>query len=675
MSTRKSILFAGCIVLASVTAHVTAKGPQTELSGFTPAAVKEIERLLNALDQLKSYSDAGETSMSMGMPRVGKGQVESLSFQHPNQLRVEGRDLLTISDSRNLYVVRKPLRRYVTEPVGDSWRSQIERLAGESFRFMEVPSMAELFIAPDRRAYIAQNLQDADVRGREIVDGENCVILEGKNPTSWGDQGVTARWYLRDRDGLLQRVVHTVTPAEREEGLLGKIAKSFTAEMEQTSTFDAKSIRVNEDIPVGAFQFEPKRSWKKVKKFYDRGVPGSESSSQIALSGRPLPSFDLPLATGGTVTNDSFAERVGVIWFVPEFMFQTDQEDPTGVSEWLTSFEQVVGSFPAEQLAAIIVASDPESPLTKLLVERGLGGRSALDADGLFRQQFADEAWSFGFVFIGKDGTVQGLYQPGCGDGPGEQLKVDIEQLLKGENLPGSAAMSDDEVEEMRYQRRAGYRSEGGDLEPVNEERMIRAWSAKTAQDRFGGGWSSDTGEPKNDGLWLRSERSLKRIDPRSGAVLEEIRLARRSATEWFSEQILVAQGTKGRMVVTMAQEPIKVEEGSSTTRYPGPSKLTAANDAGETVWELELGGGEPGYSSPPAGLTAADVDGRVGDEIVFVHQGGLWIIDETGQPLVCMPLDGYQSWVRVEDLDGDRQAEIYIRYSDRLDRLDYAPK
>ncbi|MFH1108260.1 MAG: hypothetical protein V1790_03550 [Planctomycetota bacterium] len=660
----------GLLSVRSSSAQTEGKG--TELPGFTPAAVKEIERLLDTLDKIRSYSDAGAVTEGRGSFGGQPEQIKPTVFEYPNRFKVEDSNELMVSDGRNLTVVRKSMRRYVTEPLRDSWRSQVEKFSG--FSWNQTPSVAKLILAADRRAYIGQQLQNADVRGREIIDGENCTVVEGVNPSQmFNEQTMTSRWYLRERDGLLRRVVNTVNlvpPQGVAEGVPGSLKALAMVDMDMTTTYDVKDIRVDAELPAETFLFQPKKSWKKVAKFYDRQHSGTEFDGQIALSGKPVPWFELPLAGGGSINSEAFSGKVGVLWLFPDMRRMAMGSDDFLDSSQMTQLDQVMTEFPQDQVVGFYVLSeDASSPVFQKIVQRGIGGPLILDPEGTLREQFVDESWGFGFVLLGKDGTVQGLYQPSCEGSPNEQLKADIEQLIKGDSLPGGVPMGEEEIKEMRYQRRISWGGGGGDFEPLNEERLVRAWSVRTRSDNSNPGGFPPNGDAIGDGLWVRTDRSLRRVNPQ-GQVIDEIRLAPRSPESWFPEQMLIARTGKGRAVLTLSQIPITFEVGNRTTSYPGEAMLVASNEQGEKMWDLPLGG--DGSRSAASNLAAADIDGKAGDEIVFVNMGGLWIVSELGEALVRMPVEGYSSWVRVQDLDADGRSEVYIRYHDRLERFDY---
>ena len=89
-------------------------------------------------------------------------------------------------------------------------------------------------------------------------------------------------------------------------------------------------------------------------------------------------------------------------------------------------------------------------------------------------------------------------------------------------------------------------------------------------------------------------------------------------------------------------------------------------------VWEIEV---EADKRLVPSQIALGNIDGRRGDELVFFHQGAIWVVDSRGEVIVRKPSPGRPRWLRVEDRDGDKRAEIYIRTNTKLFRFDYRPK
>jgi hypothetical protein len=118
----------------------------------------------------------------------------------------------------------------------------------------------------------------------------------------------------------------------------------------------------------------------------------------------------------------------------------------------------------------------------------------------------------------------------------------------------------------------------------------------------------------------------------------------------------------------------VAANESTEGTAFQPPKKatLTAYDREGNELWTKEL---EVQNYQMPASLVMADVDGRAGDEVLFLHDGAVWVLDARGEVIARKPVEGWPQWLRVEDLDRDGRAEIYLRTNAKFLRLDYRPR
>lgn len=644
-------------------------GQPAESPPAAPSAVaaRDIDRLVAALDSLHSYSDSGTIRQGDGTTLSGHSEMESFTFQRPNRFRIESSDQLIISDGRMLTTVRKRMRRYVIEPLPENWRSGLRVNRGPRSGF--TTPISQIFLAEDRKAFLADQLRGVTSRGREELEGDACIVLEGTDSSRMMDNGTTrTKWYLRERDGLLRRMETSHIYSPPQSAVDTDTDGSRTShEFRFTTVYDVKNVTTDGDHPAEAFAFQPKRGWKKVAKFYDRWPAEGEYAYQIAMSGKVLPPLNLVSPTGTQVSSETIAGKVAILVFLPG--------PPRGLPDAHTEFEEGIqqqaeqflrGIPEGEVTTLFILDADAASPLAQALAGGDGSPLVALDPDGKFRDLFFDNEWSPGIILVDKDLVVQGATHLGCGGDVSAGLKSDIAQLVAGQALPAAVPMGEEEIREMQNQQRMMFSGVDAEVDALNEDRLVRAWSIRTRSSfsfsSFGGHRSDPTGEA----LWIRDDRSLRRVSPR-GEVVEVLPLGTTSRWQTSASEIAIANLASGRATISLEDEPIVSQVGEVTHFGPGNAVLRARDEQGEILWELKLG-----QTRGSSNLMTADMDARAGDEVAFVQDGALCILDGLGQWLVRMPLDGQTSWIRIQDLDADRRAEVYIRYSNSLDRYDY---
>jgi peroxiredoxin Q/BCP len=120
--------------------------------------------------------------------------------------------------------------------------------------------------------------------------------------------------------------------------------------------------------------------------------------SHDLAEGAPVPSFDLPLDTGGRVSSESLRGRPFVLYFYPK-------DDTSGCTKEAVAFSQLYDAFRALGVEVIGVSRDSLASHTKFRAKHGLAVPLASDEDGQVCEAFGVwvEKSMYGKTYMGID--------------------------------------------------------------------------------------------------------------------------------------------------------------------------------------------------------------------------------------------------------------------------------
>ncbi len=626
--------------------------------GYSQSAERIVGKMLRAMSKLSTYSDDGVFTMETGGSFNAADQAAAFVYAKSKRFCIKTEQHEIHSDGKELTVYAKAMRRYTVSPLEKDIGKQVEKYFGGWGMSLGTGS---LVLSSNPRATFAKQFSNMDVVDDENIEGDACSVLEGVmkgSPMGMGETDIPATLFVRQRDFMIRRV---------ELDLAEVMKKQFDEDSGMQSPFkeyklvyDVRMMAVNERIDEDAFKFEAPSSAKEVDRFYSSWMQDGDTAMQFEWSGKEAPEFELQTTDGGWVSNDSVKGKVVVLDMPGRWMRGT----PPGMA----ALDEIRGDYADKDVAVVLVHHRGKADkLTEKMDEKGWKVTVALDPDGAMAGDFFDQQFGGGVVIIAKDGIVQGRYSPMMTEETATALRGDIDTLLAGETLSGGQVMSEAQIEEAADQKSSRF-SFGGTAEPLNEEHLHETWSIRT-----GGGsgfmFGFGSGAAPRGELWIRDQDVAKRIEA-DGQVTAEIELPNPSKDQFSQEQFV--GGRMGSRAGVVFMKTIPGEEQQMGWRPPKEAVIVAVDESGRELWKMEF---EVKNNQLPQHLTLADIDGRMGDEFVFAHQGAVWIVDERGEALVRKPILGMSKWILVEDRDHDRRAEIYVRSDRKLFRFDYRPR
>ncbi len=656
------IRWAACtLFLTSIASAVYASDDDVEFDGYSPVARLMVEKLLQSVGRVSTYSDHAVVKTVTAMP-MGRGeQPASFAYVRPRRFSLKTETYEIHGDGKELTTYAKRMRRYTVTPIEKDVAGQVGRHAESTGMPFGV---AGLFLSSQPRREFADRFHDLDLAGRDVIDQDRCYVLEGTTETSLmglSEAEVEVALWLRESDSLIRRVEFDLTDAmkKRFESLGGM----FRSSGEYKVVYDVRDLQVNEPVPERVIAFLPPTGSKKVERFYTSRARAGASASQFELSGKPAPDFELETPDGQTVTLDSLAGDVVILDFLS---FRRSRRGGGDIQRF-ERLDEIRREYADRNVAVVCVC--PQTSADRLadnLRDNGLDLTIALDPGRAVAAKYFEDTWASGLVLISSDGIVQGSYRGYLSEDSIGALRSDVDKLLVGQSLPIAKRMSDAQIAEAREQRAANA-SPASFSDPINEDDLEQVWAVSARGARSFAFRAGSSASSVRD-LWIRDGNVVRRISP-DGKVTAEIPIAHPS-TDALGRGVFVAGRLGTRWgVVYMASIPGERE-------YMGfrPAKgatLTASDESGRQLWQLEL---QVSDRQLPQHLTLADLDGRRGDELIFVHQGAIWVVDEGGDLLVRKPCPGSPQWLLVDDYDRDGRCEIYLRTQYKLKRFDYRP-
>ena len=628
-----------------------------EFTGWSRQAQSVIERFTETLARAKTYSDNAVMRMVTDSPFKMPDRPQAVSFATPNRVHLRTADQEVCCDGKELTVYYKNMQRYKVTPIEKDLAQQVSKaVGGERLGF----DAASLLLAKRPAAELAERIVDLELAGKEDIDNVPCVILTGQlKADGWGLAGRTLpiTFWLRASDGLLRRAEIDMLDLFKEQ--MEQAGTGMTVDFEEYKmVYDVREARVNESLPDGEFKLEPPKSAKKVDKIYSRQLLSGDTAQQFERSGEAAPDFELPDTNDRWVSLSSLRGRIVAIYFAQVW-------DLGGAAEHVRQLSTAQRELRDQGVQ--IVWIQPRADAQALVDEAPEAARDLtilLDADAAVGVEYFDRQYGWGLVLVDTDGVVQGCYPGPITDKVTKALASDVAKLRKGEKLASAKPMTSDEKQEAADQRASRF---GGtsSVEALNEEYVVETWSVLARQ---GNSWS---GPPQagftDEGLWVRDLRSVRCVGY-DGQVVAELPLPYVATGQYVQDAFAVGRLGRGWSVVYMSTiAGDEVQQGG--WRPPKAIALTASDEAGRELWSVEF---DITGNQAPQQLVMANVDGRGGDEVLFVLDGALWILDSRGEVLVRKPLSGWATAIFALDRDRDRKAEIYIRTNQKLFRYDY---
>ncbi len=678
MRVASACLLASFFVAAFCIAPVWAEDKEprekkAEFVGISRTAQPIVDKWLAVIEDAKSYSDEATVDMKTGMPFGGNEQKASFTYVKPDKFRITNQMMDVVSDGKELTVYRKNNKRYITETLHADKMTQIRK---HGISTMAQFSLAELMLASDPKAVAADRFRNLNTAGSEEIDGDKCVILEGNlvNAGASSDEhGQPLKMFIREKDWTLRRFELDISPRQSEEDQEKEEEENPFARFigrDMRAVYELKKAAVNQDVDKSKLAFKAPSGAKKVDKFYSASVNSGDTAQQFPLSGKPAPDFVLDSTDGKTVTLSDKKGSVVVLNMLANNpggrMGRRFRRMAMGAEPQLEKLDQLQRDFGSKGLTVFCVQpGDSADELLEDMKSKNQDLTVLLDTDRSVRADYVGEEWGSAIVLIGKDGIVQGRYPAAMTEENAQSIRNDVEKLLKGETLAGGKPMTDEQIDEVEAQQNFYFADSD---EALNEDRLAESWSVRTQSSggmffgRSGGGSSMKSG------LWVQTRDSMQEIDP-AGKIVAEIPIPRPVSGDNIQEEFAVGRMGNRRVVVHMSSIQGEERGGMFGWRPPKGAMITAGDESGNELWSIEL---EAKSQQVPQNLTLADVDGKGGDELLFTHNGSLWILNERGETIVRKEVPGWVSWLRVEDMDRNEKAEIYIRSQNKLLRFDY---
>ncbi len=657
-----------CLVMVFLlTALVRAddKREKPEFRGFSPAAESLVNKMVERLGECKSYSDEAVIRYETSASYMAMNEMKlSVVYARDKRLKFESMQYDVYADGENVTVYDRNIRRYVVKPIEKAFAKQVRSYISSMMPGM---SPAEMLVAEVPAAGIARSIQNLDLAGYEEIDGVRCGRLDGTLDQAMFSFGgsppkdVPISLWIDMVHHLLRRI-EIDQSTDEDDG--DDNSSGWKPPTDLKVVLDVKNAHLNDRIDPETFKFDPPSSAKKVDRFYTMNMMGASSGAvQFELSGKKVPEFDLTTHEGARLTDRELLGKVSMLIFVPNYPGVSDMIIPQlkKRAEELADVEvSMYVVWPSEDVSSI------EEKLSELPGDVSM----LIDPDSDLTNEFPGEFWSKGVILIGKDGVIQGKYPTWLNDQSVDALKDDLGKLAKGESLDSATEMTEEQEQEARLQRSSRYYGEVA--EELNAEAIVESWSVTL--DSSGMSFSMSTGGSVADdrGFWVRTNKGVSLVGY-DGRVGDEIALdVERNRQQFGGWERFVVGNVRGRTGVVLMTSIPGDEEASPGWRPPKGAEFIGFDDSGKRLWEFEV---DANNQQVPQHIAFGDLDGRGSDELVFHHQGALWIVDERGEVVAKRVCGGaWLSWMVVDDRDGNGRAEVYLGTNTGVSRYEFRP-
>jgi hypothetical protein len=648
------------ILAAGIAAPAAAQsGDELNLEGISPDAKAILARMSRSLRRISTYADQGITRMESDSPILSQQPEQPASFEYwkPNRFIARTVMMELACDGRQLTVAMPQLQRYKRIPAEENLAEQLEPY-WESNGFPITMARLVLSRRPDQ--LFAEWISQLELTGSERIDGKPCAVLQGLTsfPIVPGADESPITFWIQEDNAILRRVELDVTAA-LAESITGNSSGPPAVPERVSYIYDCRNQRINERLAAQELQYQPPENARETDAFYSPWVHTVEGASRLVLSGKPLPKASLRSLDGEVLDYAAWQGQVLVICLIPTHYGE--------MQATLAPLERVASQFDGKPVKTVIVVDETASPPSKARLRELNPAISVMtDANGEFAEQF-DSVHSMSTVLVDAGGVVQGRYTGELSPRLVELLLADVDTLLEGDSLPSARPMSDAEIAEARAQHGSLFRASPHQAPPLNSEWLVQRWSVKADPPS---GYDCQASAQRTDrSFWVRRRNSLQHVDA-NGEITEELKLPKLPAKP-FSHETWLVGNVAGRRGVIHAQSMPSPAADSRDNR-PGRLNITAFDDQGGEVWRLALDTGAPGDGG--LSLCLAELDGQPGDELLFLSDQTLYIVDALGRVTVRWNSNQPIAWAIGEDRDADDRAEIYLRLYDKLLRLDYRP-
>ncbi|MCH7996070.1 MAG: redoxin domain-containing protein [Planctomycetes bacterium] len=431
------------IVMIAAPASIMAEDKTVEFDDYSRAAERAVDQLLLSIARLKTYRDDAVIEMKTGMAFGRDAQEVGFAYAKPNRLHIRTNEHEVVSDGKELTVYVKGMRRYKTAPLEKDIGKQIEQYVGGGRMGFGV---SEMFTAANPRKWFAKRFKGLEITGRETIDDERCIVLEGMLETDamgMVDTDAPVVIYLRESDGLIRRVEVDMLDAIKAQFGGGEDddddeseTPTFFPFKEYTVVYDVVDIEVNQAIDESEFTFDAPSGAKKVDEFFGgRWRHVGDTASRFELSGKEAPDFELESVDGESITLSALRGRIVVL----DFLFAGFGRGGRGGTMQLDMLDEVRRDYEAKGVTLLAIYPDSSADsLVERLSEAEIDITVVLDPDRSVTSEYFSDAFASGIVLVGKDGVVQGRYAGFLTADTAKTLRSDLDKLIEGKALAGA---------------------------------------------------------------------------------------------------------------------------------------------------------------------------------------------------------------------------------------------
>jgi thiol-disulfide isomerase/thioredoxin len=422
---------------------------QPATQAFAPAVQAEARALIDAALQkyraAKTYQDrlAGRFRLE-GEDRAGKpltDEIEyaaSLRFAAPNRVALASEHAALFVDGKQAWLHVPELQQYQVRtapatlnyeelrqalPVEDPPHPVLLAITQPQKTFAQLFPMVLGFTAVEREAH--EGRPGMRVHGLFDAAQSPFDFGPGSIPFSlWFDEqsGLLAEIRLDLTDTMRRVVQDDGAPADEESG-----GPPVPAKVTRAGAYLAfQDVRLDAEIPVAQFAFQPGAADKKVEEFAldePQAVPSARD-----LIGQPAPALGGTALDGQPLDLEKLRGRVIVLDFWATWCAPCVQAMPG-----LQKLSEKYANQPVSIIGVTLDSKNAEGKVKSFLADKKFTFRQFHDPQGEVGRSFKVQSLPT-TVLLDKQGVVQAVHI-GAGPGLHEELEKQLERLLKGETL------------------------------------------------------------------------------------------------------------------------------------------------------------------------------------------------------------------------------------------------